>query len=113
MAKEFDELKFFASVKKRPGMYLGEKSLKSLRDQMWGMISAFDICGRSHAMKYAKAFMKWYNEEVLTDQNGYACWWNHILYISGNSDSLAFDTFFRKFEIFLKEKYGLTLPEAE
>ena len=109
----FDELKFFADVKKRPGMYLGEKSLKSLRDQLFGMHYAFCACGQCDAMKYSRAFIEWYNTEVLTDKNGYACWWNHILYTSGNLDSLAFDTFFRKFERFLEEKCGVTLPQTE
>ena len=108
----FDELKFFADVKRRPGMYLGEKSLRSLRDQMFGMNYAFCACGQGDAMKYSRAFIEWYNTEVLTDHNGYACWWNHLMYISGGSDVLAFDCFFRVFEGFLKDKYGIALPQT-
>ena len=35
--QDFDELKFFADVKKRPGVYFGKPSLLSLRDQLFGM----------------------------------------------------------------------------
>jgi len=107
---EFEELKFLAEVKRRPGMYLGEKSLKALRDWLFGMRFAFEACGQGDALKYTDEFIRWYNTQVLADRNGYACWWNHILYISGNLDSLAIDNFFRQFEGFLEEKYGLKLP---
>lgn len=109
----FDELEFFASVKMRPGMYLGEKSLLSLRDCLYGMHYAFHAFGHDDALKHFYAFVQWYNEEVLHFSAGYACWWNHLMYISGGSASLAFDAFFREFEKYLKEKHDLTLPEAE
>ena len=41
VTREFDELKFFADVKKRPGMYFGNPSLLSLRDWLFGMEYAF------------------------------------------------------------------------
>ncbi len=112
MQQEFDELTFFASVKRRPAMYLGEKSLRSLRDQLFGMDTAFSFCGKPEALHYFHAFIEHYQRELFKiEKNGYACWWNHILYTSGNFDSLAFDSFYRKFESFLKSEYDLSLPE--
>jgi hypothetical protein len=35
-----------------------------------------------------------------------------MLYISGNVDSLAFKTFFRAFEQYLKVSFNMELPEA-
>ena len=111
---EFDELIFFAKVKKRPGMYLGRKSLISLRDQLFGMTYAFSVCGHSDVLKLFRGFIEYYNNKLfLTDQNGYVCWWNHILYTSGGIDDLAFDSFYRKFETYLFEEHNLVLSEVE
>ena len=111
---EFDELTFFAKVKKRPGMFFGRKSLTSLRDHLFGMIFAFSACGHSDALKLFKCFIEYYNNELfLADQNGYVCWWNHLLYTSGGMDDWAFDSFYRKFESYLQEEHNLKLPEVE
>ena len=111
---EFDELIFFAEVKKRLGMFLGRKSLISLRDQLFGMIYAFSACGYPDALKFFKAFIEYYNNKLfLTDQNGYVCWWNRILYTSGGMDDLAFDQFYRDFSEYLLKEYNLKLPEVE
>ena len=111
---EFDELIFFAEVKKRLGMFLGRKSLISLRDQLFGMIYAFSACGYPDALKFFKAFIEYCNNKLfLTDQNGYVCWWNHILYTSGGMDDLAFDQFYRDFSEYLLKEYNLKLPEVE
>lgn len=86
----------------------------SLRDNLFGMITAFSICGHPDALKLFEDFIKYYNNKLfLTDQNGYVCWWNHLLYISGGMDNLAFDSFYRKFEAFLLEEHNLVLPEVE
>lgn len=107
----FDELAFFAKVKQRPGMYLGKKSLLSLRDQLFGMTFAFRACGHPDALYYFTAFIETYNKQLLElDGNGYACWWNHLIYTSGNCDNLAFDAFYINFESYLKREYQLTLP---
>ena len=111
---EFDELAFFAHVKKRPGMYLGRKSLIGLRDHLFGMTYAFSACGHTDALKLFKGFIEYYNQKLfLTDQNGYVCWWNHLLYTSGGSDERAFDSFYRKFEAYLLEEHHLTLPDIK
>ena len=111
---EFNELTFFAQVKKRPGMFFGRKSLTSLRDQLFGMNYAFSVCGHSDALVLFKGFIEYYNSKLfLTDRNGYVCWWNHFLYTSGGMDDLAFDSFYRQFEAYLLEEHNLKLPEAE
>ncbi|MBQ7887056.1 MAG: hypothetical protein IJ313_09215 [Clostridia bacterium] len=111
---EFNELVFFSKVKRRPGMFFGRKSLISLRDQLGGMIYAFSVCGNPDALKLFKGFVGYYNNWIFhTDRNGYACWWNHLLYISGGMDEIAFDSFFRKFEAYLLEEHNLKLPETE
>jgi len=111
---EFDELIFFAKVKKRPGVFFGRKSLMSLRDQLFGMIYAFSVCGHPDALKLFSAFIEYYNNKLfLSDQSGYVCWWNHILYTSGGMDDIAFDSFYRKFETYLLEEHNLVLPEVE
>ena len=108
--QKFDELKFFADVKKRPGVYLGYPSLLSLRDQLFGMTYAFSFYSDETPLQYFDAFVEWYHREKLDDKNGYACWWNNLLYHSGNNDRLAFDMFFAVFERFLHEVHHISLP---
>lgn len=108
----FDELTFFAQVKSRPGMYLGSASLRSLRDQLFGMDYAFSVCGAEDPLKHFHSFVTWYHENVICDLNGYACWWNHILYISGNDDTYALKAFFDRFEQYLLDQHDLSLPDA-
>ena len=110
----FDELLFFAQVKKRPGMFFGRKSLIGLRDHLFGMSYAFSECGHSDAMGLYKGFIEYYNHKLfLTDQNGYACWWNHLLYTSGGMDDEAFDLFYREFENYLLEAHDLKMPDIQ
>jgi len=110
----FSELAFFARVRKCPAAYLGRKSLTSLRDQLFGMIHAFSICGHPDAFRLFKGFIEDYNNRLfLTDKNGYVCWWNHLLYTSGGMDDAAFDLFFRRFEAYLQKEHGVMLPEGE
>lgn len=109
----FDELIFFAQVKRRPGCFLGKDSLLSLRDQLFGMQYAFSFCQIENPLKYFSSFVEWYQNEVINDLDGYACWWNHILYISGNNDADAFHMFFEYFERYLKENCGLCLPDVK
>jgi len=111
--KDFDELAFLAQIKERPGMYFGRPSLRSMADMIFGMHHAFCLCGREDQFSIFHAFIDWYHEEVLKDQNGYACWWNHLIYLSGGEDLEAFDGFFRVFERYLQDVHGKTLPKAE
>lgn len=109
----FDELMFFAQMKARPGLWMGKKSLLSLRDQIFGMRHAFAIMqAREKPFGYLEQFVEWYHQHVITEHSGYACWWNHLLYISGGFDEAAFDAFFKKFEAYLQEEHGLSLPQA-
>ncbi len=108
---KFDELNFFAEVKKCPNKFFGKPSLLSLRDYIFGMNRAFSICNLDNQFQYFQLFTGWYYKN-LTDKNGYACWWNHILYISGNDDVMAFYSFFRIFEHYLKDIHNLFLPEV-
>ena len=110
-AKRFDELLFFAQMKKCPGLYLGEPSLRSLRDHLFGMGTAFSYTAHPNPMHYFHAFIDWYHGTILEEKNGYACWWNHILYISGNNDKLAFECFYSSFERYLMEVHHISLPE--
>ena len=112
MENKFDELEFFASVKKRPGLYLGKPSLLSLRDQLFGMEYAFSFYTEKSPLVYFRLFITWYNEEKLKDQNGYACWWNHILYTSGNDDAYALELFWRIFEQYLRDRHHVYLPDV-
>ena len=106
----FDELKFFSEVKKRPNLLLGKPSILSLRDFILGMQYAFSACGFENKFKYFNLFTQWYYN-YSTDKNGYVCWWNHIMYISGGFDDKAFYRFFEIFENYLKEVHNLYLPE--
>ena len=109
---KFDELMFFAQVKKRPGLHLGQPSLVSFRDQLFGMSYAFSFYCQESPLKYFSLFVDWYNKEILQEIDGYACWWNHILYISGNNDAYAFECFFRVFERYLHDVHDICLPDA-
>ena len=108
----FNELVFFAQIKRRPGVFLGKPSLLSFRDQLFGMNYAFSFCCQESPFTYFDLFVTWYHEEIIKDLNGYACWWNHILYISGNNDAYAFESFFRIFEKFLRDVHNVCLPEV-
>lgn len=111
----FNELEFFSDVKKRPGMYFGTPSLISLRDYLGGMEHAFSYFYdyEEIPLTYFRSFVTWYYSEVLDDQNGYACWWNHILYTSGHNDCYAFELFFAVFERYLHDVHHTGLPAAE
>ena len=111
--KSFDELAFFASLKKRPGMYLGKPSLLSLHDQLFGMTYAFSFYETEDKLRYFNAFVHWYHTEVIRDANGYACWWNHLLYVCGNDDRCAFERFFELFERYLNDAHQISLPTIE
>lgn len=112
METKFDELEFFAKIKKKPGLYLGMLSLMSLRDQLFGMEYAFSFYSKESPLVYFNLFIAWYQEEMIKDLNGYACWWNHILYICGNNDSYAFGEFFRIFERYLSAIHNVYLPKV-
>lgn len=109
---KFNELVFFSQVKKRPGMFLGKTSLLSLRDQLFGMQYAFSFHCEETPLYYFGLFVNWYQKEIIKDSNGYGCWWNHILYTSGNDDTLAFHSFFRIFEGYLRNMHTVCLPET-
>ena len=113
MENQWDELMLFAQLKERPGLYLGGKSLLSLRDHLFGMQHAFQLCFHADPMEYLRGFSAWYRETVIREENGYACWWNHILYTSANCDGAAFDAFFSAFERYLAEERGISLPAAQ
>ncbi len=104
---------FFAQMKARPGLYIGRKSLLSLRDYLFGMQHAFSIAYQQNAFVYLKEFIDWYQENKIHDRNGYACWWNHLLYTSGGCDDQAFDAFFKVFEAYLQKAHGLSLSETK
>ena len=108
--QDFDELIFFAEVKKRPGVYFGKPSLLSLRDLLFGMEYAFSFSCDETPLRYFQAFVAWYQNEKLEDQNGYACWWNHLLYICCNHDRYAFEHFFVVFERYLQDVHHTSLP---
>lgn len=105
-----DELQFLSSVKARPGMYFGRKSLLGLRDLLCGMELGANVLKDENEPRvtlfplFFKGFVPWYLERFVKDQNGYAAWWNHLLYISGNHDDCAFDSCFRYFEKYLNEE---------
>ena len=110
----FDELKMFSDIKGWPALYLGEKSLLSLRDLVGGVEYVFRCINPGDpGLKYLYGFIQWYTDTYIQDQNGYAAWWNHILYKSRNLDSYAFDCFYRYFEEYLDEVHGIALPEPE
>ena len=109
---EFDELMFFGRMKARYGAHIGKKSILSLRDYIGGMEYAFWLMDGTYGhFKYFGEFIDWYAETYIQDRNGYAAWWNHLLYTSGNFDNLAFDAFYGCFESFLEEVHHRKLPE--
>ena len=108
----FDELLFFAKVRKLPGAFIGAPSLLAFHNMLGGMEYAFSFCSQESPLKYFNLFVTWYHEEVINDSNGYACWWNHILYTSGNNDAYAFESFFNKFEGYLQDAHKVSLPDV-
>lgn len=109
---KFDELEFFAKAKKMPGAIYGRPSLLSFRDHLFGMEYAFSFCCQESPLKYFRLFTERYHKEIIKSRNGYACWWNHILYTNGNSDESAFWDFFCIFERYLLEVHNVRLPEV-
>ena len=55
--QSFDELDFFAQVKKRPGVFFGKPSLLSLRDYVLGMDYAFSFCTAEAPLQYFSLFV--------------------------------------------------------
>ncbi len=114
----FDELSLLRRIKAKPGIFFGKKSLLSLRDFLWGVdygISAAtnDQLRQKSNLPCFDGFVNWYIRRFVQDDNGYAAWWNHILYTSGNNDDRAFDNFFRYFEQYLKEEHSCGLSEEQ
>ncbi len=111
----FDELGLLCQIKARPEIFLGKKSLLSLRDFLfgvdYGISAAKNERYRGSNLPFFDGFIHWYIRRFVQDENGYAAWWNHILYTSGNDDALAFDSFFMYFERYLKEEHACGLSE--
>ena len=112
---QFDELGFFGKIKKCPGLYLGKKSLINLTHFLAGMRFCADLYTNgsltdSCIFPYFDKFVTWYVESYVKDPNGYAVWWNHILYTSANNDDLAFDSFFHYFGLYLREQHEIVFP---
>ena len=110
---KFDELEFFARIKSRPCLFLGRKSLVLLDSFLTGMEFGFYYSGKGECLPYFRKFTDWYFETVVRDKNGYAGWLNHMLYTSAYHDDMAFDCFFSKFERYLADTHGASLPRAE
>ncbi len=119
----FDELAFLREVRAKPGMYFGKKSLLGLRDLLSAMELGADAALADTGLPkktlfpiWWNGFVPWYTERYVNDRNGYAAWWNHLLYVSGNSDDKAFDNCFRCFDEFLRtarEAGGLNEAQNE
>ena len=103
---EFDELKFWTIMKRRPAMYLGKKSIVRLETFLNGISYALNY--NPGRFPYFSGFNDWYmKKEKVDTQRGYVIWWNHILYTNGNMDDEAFDSFLRYFEEYLKEVHNV------
>lgn len=111
--QKFDELSFFSKIKHCPAIFLGKKSLVSLRDYIAGMNYAFSIYIAENQFKYFHEFIDWYHHNQMDCLSGYSCWWNYILYTSGNDDSLAFDEFFKEFECYLSNVHHRILSTVD
>ena len=117
MELPFDELALLRQLKDRPGIFFGKKSLLSLRDFLWGVDYGLDIAangqykGQTHFPILFEGFVPWYIRRYVKDENGYAAWWNHLLYISGNRDDWAFDRFFSYLEEYLNSELHRTLAQ--
>ena len=113
--ERFDELKFFAEIKKRPGMFLGSKSINLLVAYINGIGHHAYVNNPyiSPVLIYDN-FNDWYmKKHKIEDKNGYVIWWNHILYVCANSDYHAFDRFISEFEEYIAEIYNVKLPEVK
>ena len=113
----FDELGLLHRIKARPEIFFGKKSLLSLRDFLFGVDYGISAAKNEHYrganLPFFTGFVSWYISRFVRDQNGYAAWWNHLLYTSGNDDALAFDGFFQLFERYLKEEHSISLTEEQ
>ncbi len=55
---KFNELEFFAQLKKRPAIYLGTQSLLHLRTFIFGMYYAFDFHSEDDNFFYFHSFIQ-------------------------------------------------------
>ena len=114
-AMAFDELTLLRRIKTRPEIFFGKKSLLSLRDFLfgvdYGISAAKNERYQGSNLPFFTGFVSWYISRFVRDENGYAAWWNHLLYTSGNDDAYAFDSFFVYFEQYLKEEHARGLSE--
>ena len=115
-----NELQLLSRLKDRPELYLGRRSLIGLRDFLNGVrigANAFreEIGEAAPVVPNYDAFIEAYSADLWRREgrNGYVCWWNHMLYVAGGDDALAFDTFFHCFEAWLRDERGssLTAPD--
>ena len=108
---EFNELRFWAKIKKRPELYLGQRSIVRLDIFIKGISYALNY--NHDTFSYFNGFDDWYMEKQKADiRNGYVDRKSVVQGINGNQDDVAFDFFIRYFEKYLKEIHNVTLPDV-
>lgn len=117
-----DILTILSAIKKRPALFLGEKSIIRLYDYLSGIKFGWSFY-MDLEKDYISDFNKWYkttdsykwyaerNPQMINQK--YDVWWNYILYKCGGCASYAFDEFFIEFEEFLSEVYNMILSATE
>lgn len=93
-------------IKKRPGIYLGEKSLRGLKDFISGFCCIWSygiIEPKTNEKNILTEFTQWLEERHHMDSNAVSSCWNILQYWSVG-DYNGFDFFYSEFEKFLAFK---------
>lgn len=106
--KEINHIyEFLQSVRKRPQMYIGEKSMTKLWIFLDGFYSGMTLGNRFDTKKFfSREFREWVNQKVKIEDS--YSWMSNILRKANNNEEQAYDLFFTLLEEYKLEKEDLS-----
>ncbi|MBR6336216.1 MAG: hypothetical protein IKR76_00640 [Ruminococcus sp.] len=99
MKKPNDVIELLQSIKNRPGMFIGKRSVLRLKCFMDGYLCAMQFEGIDIKPDVYYSFIRWLSEKY---QIRSVVSYDTILTDALHDDELAFDAFFEEFEMFLQ-----------
>ena len=92
-------LELLDNIKKKPGMYLGNKSITKLHMYLEGFLHASNILyGGERCLKFFKGFQEWTEMKYDITSSHH---WSSIIRFYSNDESCAFDIFYENLYEFL------------
>lgn len=108
--KEINHIyEFLQAVRKRPWMWIGEKSLTKLWIFLDGFYSGMSFGNKFDTKKFfSTEFNEWVDQKVELENSNSSGWVLNILRKTNNDEELAYDLFFALLEEFKSEKENLS-----